>query len=588
MEELRILVTTDNHLGFAERDPVRGEDSFRAFEEVFTHARETRADCILICGDLFHDVSPSKYTIYRTMEILQRNIMGDHSIEIECTDNGNFVSIDKRRRGVNYSSPNMRIQMPIFAINGNHDEPSGHKGVTALDIFAEAGLVNYFGAIDGKTTNSAVRPIVLKKGQIVFNLYGMGGIRDETMAKLLSEERISLTPANKGVRALVIHQTRCGVGINTYVPEELLSKDLDLVIWGHMHKSEPIPVQNYKMGFYTLQPGSTVQTSLCKAESGDKHCVLLKVKEDGWSSTPILMMSPRSLVFRTISANASNIEEKIRTEMLSILEVHGNSRRPLVRLRVEIDGALPSTVIPKRTMAEFADRVANPKDVLRIIHKKKQALSKKAEEVRDVHPNAQFALDVEDVRILSKDIFAQSIMECIDRENKTVISHRYDEIVQEVVKVLKSHRWTDIEKEIHPAVLEIEKRFSFGRAHVLESISRQKQMREIEDRQSNYSINAPDESVEEIATKMKDSEDLSNILRKPDTSENILQDQRMQECNPGCFIAKQAKNTADVLAADILKEDTTALELDIMDKNTLSAHAPKRPKTDYTFSSFWD
>ena len=31
---LRILVATDNHLGFAERDPIRCEDSFNTFEEI--------------------------------------------------------------------------------------------------------------------------------------------------------------------------------------------------------------------------------------------------------------------------------------------------------------------------------------------------------------------------------------------------------------------------------------------------------------------------------------------------------------------------------------------------------------------------
>jgi double-strand break repair protein MRE11 len=33
-DTLRIMVSTDNHLGYMERDPVRGNDSFAAFEEV--------------------------------------------------------------------------------------------------------------------------------------------------------------------------------------------------------------------------------------------------------------------------------------------------------------------------------------------------------------------------------------------------------------------------------------------------------------------------------------------------------------------------------------------------------------------------
>lgn len=37
---VRVLVSTDNHLGYCERDPVRGLDSFAAFEEVLHLARK--------------------------------------------------------------------------------------------------------------------------------------------------------------------------------------------------------------------------------------------------------------------------------------------------------------------------------------------------------------------------------------------------------------------------------------------------------------------------------------------------------------------------------------------------------------------
>jgi hypothetical protein len=38
-ETLRIMVSTDNHLGYAEKDPIRGNDSFAAFEEVLVLAK---------------------------------------------------------------------------------------------------------------------------------------------------------------------------------------------------------------------------------------------------------------------------------------------------------------------------------------------------------------------------------------------------------------------------------------------------------------------------------------------------------------------------------------------------------------------
>ena len=39
---LRVLVSTDNHLGYCEREPVRGLDSFAAFEEVLHLARKNK------------------------------------------------------------------------------------------------------------------------------------------------------------------------------------------------------------------------------------------------------------------------------------------------------------------------------------------------------------------------------------------------------------------------------------------------------------------------------------------------------------------------------------------------------------------
>ncbi len=62
-EPLRILVSTDTHLGYAERDALRGDDAFRAFEEVLQVAHAEGADALLLGGDLFHDNRPSRPTL---------------------------------------------------------------------------------------------------------------------------------------------------------------------------------------------------------------------------------------------------------------------------------------------------------------------------------------------------------------------------------------------------------------------------------------------------------------------------------------------------------------------------------------------
>lgn len=77
---LRILLSTDNHLGYLERDPIRGNDSFAALEEVLHLARSHHVDLVLLSGDVFHENKPTRRTMHRTMEILRRYCMGGESV----------------------------------------------------------------------------------------------------------------------------------------------------------------------------------------------------------------------------------------------------------------------------------------------------------------------------------------------------------------------------------------------------------------------------------------------------------------------------------------------------------------------------
>jgi len=79
-DTLRILLSTDNHLGYLERDPIRGNDSFSALEEVLHLARSHHVDMVLLSGDVFHENKPSRRTMHRTMEILRRYCMGGESV----------------------------------------------------------------------------------------------------------------------------------------------------------------------------------------------------------------------------------------------------------------------------------------------------------------------------------------------------------------------------------------------------------------------------------------------------------------------------------------------------------------------------
>lgn len=127
-DTLRILLSTDNHLGYAERDNIRGMDSFAAFEEVLYTAKRFRCDMVLIAGDLFHDNRPSRRTLHKTMEILRRYCMGPDAVKLEIMSDSATQFRSAVSGLANYQDPNYAVHLPIFSIHGNHDDPSRDQG----------------------------------------------------------------------------------------------------------------------------------------------------------------------------------------------------------------------------------------------------------------------------------------------------------------------------------------------------------------------------------------------------------------------------------------------------------------------------
>jgi len=76
-------VATDSHVGYAERDPIRGDDSWQSFDEVMRIAKERDVDMVLLAGDLFHENKPSRKSMYQVMRSLRMNCYGEKPCEIE-------------------------------------------------------------------------------------------------------------------------------------------------------------------------------------------------------------------------------------------------------------------------------------------------------------------------------------------------------------------------------------------------------------------------------------------------------------------------------------------------------------------------
>jgi len=51
-DTIRILVATDNHVGYEERDPTRGDDSWKTFDEVLNLAKTQDVSRSLLRYDL--------------------------------------------------------------------------------------------------------------------------------------------------------------------------------------------------------------------------------------------------------------------------------------------------------------------------------------------------------------------------------------------------------------------------------------------------------------------------------------------------------------------------------------------------------
>lgn len=380
---LKILVSTDNHLGFGEKDPVRGEDSFTAFEEVLQCAFDHSVDFILLGGDLFHDSNPSANSLHKCLKLLRRYTLGDKSIDFEIF-NGQDSTVLEGGLQVNFEDPNMNISIPVFSIHGNHDDPSGFGRLSSLDILSTTGLVNYF----GKWSNLErinINPIMIKKGDTKLALFGLSHIYDTRLVRLFSDYKVTLEkPDDSWFNLMVLHQNRADRGPKNYLPEDILPSFLDLIIWGHEHDCRIEPEQNELKNFYVSQPGSTTPTSLSEGEAIDKHCGLLLIRENQFRLEPIKLKTVRPFIFDSINLadyqarlnlKRLDVQEQVKKivaekveEMLELAKTKltGHPKQPtepIIRLRIQFENE-EQIFNAIRFGQAYVGRVANHNDMI--------------------------------------------------------------------------------------------------------------------------------------------------------------------------------------------------------------------------------
>ena len=122
---IRILIASDNHIGYLERDAVRGNDSYDSFREVLEIAKAEDVDMVLLAGDLFHENKPSRKAMYQAMRSLRLNCLGDKPCELEVLGDQSVATVDAAVMHINYEDQDINVAIPVFSIHGNHDDPSG-------------------------------------------------------------------------------------------------------------------------------------------------------------------------------------------------------------------------------------------------------------------------------------------------------------------------------------------------------------------------------------------------------------------------------------------------------------------------------
>ncbi|KAJ1805258.1 meiotic recombination, partial [Coemansia sp. RSA 2598] len=404
-DTLSILVATDNHLGYLERDPVRGQDSFDAFSEIMQLAQAYRVDMVLLGGDLFHDNRPSRKSLHQALSLFRTHCLGDKPVSIEYLSDPQ-VDFGGEFSNVNYEDPNINISLPVFSIHGNHDDPSGHGNLSAMDMLAVSGFVNYFGK-QTEVENIRVSPVLLRKGGTRLALYGLGNIRDERLHRTIARKHMTMCQpsedTDKWFNLMVLHQNRVAHGPKNHIPEHFLSEFLDLVIWGHEHQCMVDPEYNHQRAFYVSQPGSSVATSLSPGEAVAKHVALVKINRRNFKVDKIRLKNVRPFVIEDVvlaqvaglspQSTESEIVEYLRgrverliahaqtlyNEQLArgsevIEPALGAQPKPLVRVRVDYTGGFES-FHPQRFGLLFADRVANPRDIVYFYRKTRSVLA---------------------------------------------------------------------------------------------------------------------------------------------------------------------------------------------------------------------
>lgn len=163
---------------------------------------------------------------------------------------------------MNYEDENLNIALPVFAIHGNHDDPTrevtpfrpchflGSGGRSAFgsrhsqqyssrELFRQNRKVRVSPPVQCSVEDIQIKPILLQKGATKLAIYGMGYVPDERLSRMFEQHQVTFFQPpddDSWFHLFIIHQN-CDSGRSVRSMRlDLLPRFLQLVIWGHEHE----------------------------------------------------------------------------------------------------------------------------------------------------------------------------------------------------------------------------------------------------------------------------------------------------------------------------------------------------------------
>lgn len=397
---VRLAIFTDTHLGYMERDPVVGPDSFVAFDECMQVSSDNHVDAIVHAGDLFDSLAPPKSVFIRTMEIFQKHILGENEDPIEITH------WDGLTRPPNTTDDEVKVKIPFFLIHGNHDHPTGFGLTSACELLSTVKYVNYFQKVlDPESV--VLKPAVLHRGNIDVVIYGLGSMAEHKFLEALEKndirfERPQINPGCRQFNLLLLHQNRPVRSAQQLAVPHMLSQIcpwMDLIVWGHEHECR-IDIETC-CGLKITQPGATIITKMGDFGGAPRSMAILEIDEETTDFQVIRLKTQRPYVYDTLkmgeemlALSPEQILDCMRMkleEMIASVDITppGQEKKlPLLHLHVAVTGLDMTLVNHKQLKYEFSARVANPDQLIDVTRKARPKT--RAERERDAEEDAGF------------------------------------------------------------------------------------------------------------------------------------------------------------------------------------------------------